>query len=516
MDTKTQSAAKPVAPSASPETVTGGRTQTTLLIAIICLLALIRSLPWSLFNGYDQAKQAFTSLEMITDGVWWYPHLPTGLYATKPPLMGWISAGLYALTSWWECAWRLPSFAAFAGALLLLLAAGRKIAGTPGGYVAAAVFGLNMLSLRVAGLVRTDMLLALWILLAGLLVWTRVRKGSPWTRRDQLCFAGILLASFFTKGPVLLAFLLPSLAVFHLMERRGTRPHAWPGTWTWVLPILLFALWVVIGSLRDPRFHQWVVVREFLGNLKGGSHGLTGVNTVWQNWASPLTYPAQLLHRLFPWSIALLLWWILDRKGRQTLLNDAGARWIVTWFACGLIIMSLVPGKRADRIVPVILPLAILWAYVIRHASWNPAWRLTRWRAVQCLTITATLVWGGYTVYNQVINLPRDPALGLRRFCDRVLAWEQLNGRPAVIVGPVSDTDQALPVYLRQTKCPDLAQALAGIGREQAALILPEDRIPELDRSGLRYRIVETQASTTSSGRRHLLVTTRMNHGPDQ
>jgi 4-amino-4-deoxy-L-arabinose transferase-like glycosyltransferase len=516
MDTKTKPTANPVAPPTPLETGTGGWKQATFLIAGICLLALVRSLPWSLFNGYDQAKQAFTSLEMIRDGVWWYPHLPTGLYATKPPLMGWLSAGLYSLTGWWEGAWRLPSFAAFAGALFLLFAAGRKIAGSPGGYVVAAAFGLNMLSLRVAGLVRTDMLLALWILLAGLLIWTRVRKGSPWNRREQLCFAGLVLASLFTKGPVLPAFLLPSLAVFHLMERRGTRPHAWPGTWTWVLPFLLFSLWVVIGSLRDPQFHQLVVVREFLGNLKGGGHGVTGANNAWQNWASPLTYPAQLLHRLFPWSIALLLWWILDRKGRQRLLDDAGARWIVIWFGCGLVIMSLVPGKRADRIFPVVLPLSILWAYVIRHASWNPAWRLTRCRAVQCLTIIAATVWGGYTVYNQLINLPHDPALGLRRFCDRVLAWEQLNGRPAVIVGPVSDDDQALPVYLRQTKCPDLAQALAGTGHGQTALIVPEDRIPELDRSGLRYRIVETQTSTTSSGHRHLLVTTNINQGPDQ
>jgi 4-amino-4-deoxy-L-arabinose transferase-like glycosyltransferase len=118
-----------------------------ILIALIGLLALIRSLPWSRFDGYDQSRQAFVSLEMITEGTLWYPHSPTGVSASKPPLLGWISAGLYAITGWWECAWRLPSFAAFMVALGVLFTMGRRIAGKVGGYVAVAVFGLNMFSL---------------------------------------------------------------------------------------------------------------------------------------------------------------------------------------------------------------------------------------------------------------------------------------------------------------------------------------------------------------------------------
>ena len=74
---------------------------------IVAMLA-VRNLPWHL-DDKDQAKQAFTSFEMIAQGHWWFQHTPTGKIATKPPLAGWISAGLSPLG--WDIAWRLPGFA---------------------------------------------------------------------------------------------------------------------------------------------------------------------------------------------------------------------------------------------------------------------------------------------------------------------------------------------------------------------------------------------------------------------
>jgi len=62
--------------------------------ALAILLFLVTNLPWQL-DDYDQAKQAFTSLEMIIKGHWLYQHTPQERLATKPPLVGWVSAGLY-------------------------------------------------------------------------------------------------------------------------------------------------------------------------------------------------------------------------------------------------------------------------------------------------------------------------------------------------------------------------------------------------------------------------------------
>src|SRR5438128_12210141 len=87
------------------------------------ILFLVTNLPWQL-DDYDQAKQAFTSFEMVKEGHWLYQHTPHELVATKPPLVGWISAALFAVVRSWEIAWRLPSLvAALALAVVLFRAA---------------------------------------------------------------------------------------------------------------------------------------------------------------------------------------------------------------------------------------------------------------------------------------------------------------------------------------------------------------------------------------------------------
>jgi 4-amino-4-deoxy-L-arabinose transferase-like glycosyltransferase len=92
------------------------------IVAFIVLFFAITNIPWTL-DDYDQAKQAYTSFEMVGQGHWLYQHTPNEGVATKPPLVGWISAALFEGTRWWDGAWRLPSFFA---ALILLLLIGRE------------------------------------------------------------------------------------------------------------------------------------------------------------------------------------------------------------------------------------------------------------------------------------------------------------------------------------------------------------------------------------------------------
>src|SRR5438477_12608933 len=79
----------------------------TLTIALF----LIANLPWQL-DDYDQAKQAFTSFEMVKEGRWFYQQSPHEHLATKPPLLGWTSAAVFAATRSWDVAGRSPSLVA--------------------------------------------------------------------------------------------------------------------------------------------------------------------------------------------------------------------------------------------------------------------------------------------------------------------------------------------------------------------------------------------------------------------
>src|SRR5438046_10010739 len=107
-----------------PESFLSGRSAAWLVAMVAAILFLTTNLPWQL-DDYDQAKQAFTSFEMVKEGHWFYQHTPHERVATKPPLAGWISVGLFSLTRSWEIAWRLPSFLAAIGTCMLLFRAAR-------------------------------------------------------------------------------------------------------------------------------------------------------------------------------------------------------------------------------------------------------------------------------------------------------------------------------------------------------------------------------------------------------
>src|SRR5437764_8789336 len=233
------------------------------------LLFAVANLPWQL-DDYDQAKQAFTSFQMVKEGRWLYQQTPHEHVATKPPLVGWISAAIFAVTRSWELAWRLPSFLAAVALALILFRAAESAYGCTAGLIALSAFGLNLLTPRLATLVRTDMPLPFLIFLIGLLIWQKIRDQTDWTLRDQLCVFALLTAAMLIKGPIVYAFLLPGIGGFEWWRRRcrsdscshgavspcyelhGERldtarrlQSAWPGWWPWLASLAVFLLWVL-------------------------------------------------------------------------------------------------------------------------------------------------------------------------------------------------------------------------------------------------------------------------------
>src|SRR4249919_3649239 len=212
-----------------------------IVAALIVVLFVIANLPWQL-DDYDQAKQAFTSFEMVKEGHWLYQHTPHERVATKPPLVGWISAALFAVTRSWEIAWRLPSLVSALALAFVLFHAAKEAYGKVAAVIAVGAFGLNLLSPRLATLVRTDMPLALVIFLIGLLIWQKVRHEDEWKLRDQVYVFVLLTAVMLIKGPIVYGFLLPGIALFQWRCGRARPPgapttisaSAWPGWWPWL------------------------------------------------------------------------------------------------------------------------------------------------------------------------------------------------------------------------------------------------------------------------------------------
>src|SRR4051794_15152139 len=139
------------------------------LILIGLAVVLVTNLPWNL-DEYDQAKQAYTSYEMVNQGHWLYQHTPRGRLATKPPLVGWISAATYEVTRSWPLAWVLPSLLSAVVMAVLIARHTNSIFGPALSLVACSAFLFNLLTPRLATLARTDMPLALVVFAVGCLI----------------------------------------------------------------------------------------------------------------------------------------------------------------------------------------------------------------------------------------------------------------------------------------------------------------------------------------------------------
>ena len=361
--------------------------------AIAVVLFLTTNLPWQL-DDYDQAKQAFTSFEMVKEGHWFYQHTPHERVATKPPLAGWISVGLFSLTRSWEIAWRLPSFLAAIATLILLFRAARSTYGTIAGLVALSAFSLNLLSPRLATLVRTDMPLALAIFIIGFLIWKKIRMREVWNSHDRLWIFALLTAAMLIKGPIVYAFLLPGIAAFQLWRRKRGVASAWCGWWPWLAAFGIFLVWVIGGIFSEPDFFNQVVVREFAARFGGEIHR-----------AQPLYfYFPHLLLKFFPWSVLMIAIAVIDLRSRQWRIGAAFREmspevlWLVCWSLGGLIALSIIPSKRVDRIFPVIPPFCLLLAAQIGKMSFREQLRerVYQWSAAALLL--SILVTSGYTI----------------------------------------------------------------------------------------------------------------------
>ena len=445
-----------------------------LLAALMFALFSAANLPWQL-DDYDQAKQAWTSYEMITEGHWFYQRTSDdqGL-ATKPPLTGWISAAIFAVARSWDVAWRLPSLLCAILIAVVLFRNATRVYGSIAGIIAFAAFGLNLLSPRLATLVRSDMPLALVIFLIGLLIWEKIRKREAWTKRDRLSMFVFLTAGMLIKGPIVYAFLLPGIAFFQWRSRKTNGPSLWCGWWPWLASLAIFLLWVIGGLIWVPRFFDLVIVREFLARFGEVGEHVHRAHSI-------LFYLPHLLQKFLPWSVLMIAMAIVDLHSRRWKIRAAFREmssetfWLLCWSLGGLIAMSIIPSKRVDRIFPVIPPLCLLLgAQTARILEGGREWmRPFRWLAAAL--IIACLLTIGYGA-SRIVSGYRDHRDALSIFGRQVRELGAANHWRYEAVG---STDEGLPLYLTRPHFLKRDRAVtAWNAGEIDALAVPENEMP--------------------------------------
>jgi 4-amino-4-deoxy-L-arabinose transferase-like glycosyltransferase len=480
--------------------------------AITIFLFLIANLPWQL-DDYDQAKQAFTSFQMIKEGRWFYQQTPHEHVATKPPLIGWISAGLFTMTRSWDVAWRSPSFLAAIAMAILLFRAASSAYGTIAGLIAFGAFGLNLLTPRLATLVRTDMPLAFVIFLIGVLIWKKIREGAAWKSHDRFYLFALLTVAMLIKGPIVYAFLLPGIlldavavALWATRSPRTARrlQSAWSGSWPWVASLGVFLLWVIGGILLQSGFFNEVVMREFLARFGETVHR-----------PQPLYfYLPHLLHKFAPWSVLMIALAIVGLRSRNWRLPSAFREmspetfWLLCWSAGGLIVMSLIPSKRVDRIFPVVPPLCLLLAAQVSGRISAPRRPVAKaWRPYVVVALMfAILFTGSYTI-SKVVTGYRNHRDALVVFGRKVCHEAEVNHWRYEVI---SAKDEGLLLYLRKTHFiePDRAQGEWNDGNLDA-LVVSTEKAPAVMPQLQGAAVSQLKSNQTRDGREtgYVLIT---------
>jgi 4-amino-4-deoxy-L-arabinose transferase-like glycosyltransferase len=288
----------------------------------------------------------------------------------------------------------------------------------------------------------------------------------------------LLTASMFIKGPIVFAFLLPGIVLFQWLAGKRRGANAWCGWWPWIASLALFSVWGICGIKFVPGFYEEVVVKEFLGRFSQTVHRSQPV----------LYYLPHMLQKFAPWSVLILALGVLSfrrtRSGIRNLFRQTtpDTLWLVCWSLGGLVVMSLVPSKRVDRIYPVVPPLCLLLAAQIAGGFRikETDERVLQWSAAAL--IFSIVFTGSYTAAKMRSDY-RDQADHLEVFSRAVneqavahhWRYEVISGRGGGYEGMLLYLQK--PHFLK----PDEA-VREWNGGALDALVVPKDKISELMR----------------------------------
>lgn len=326
----------------------------------------------------DEGEYAAAVAAMRAGGDWVVPTLNGRLYLEKPILVYWAMAGSQALVGDNEIGARLPSaLAGFALVLavgLLVWRCGRRASL---GALAAAALAFCPLYVLVTRACLTDTLLSLWTTLALMAVFLALESETPAGRKWWLMAWAALGLGFLTKGPVALAVVLPSAALYALIQGRFFQALR-SARWLWGVLIFLVInlpwyglVWWKLGDRFIDAFFISQNLRRFSETLLGHGGGL-------------VYYLPVLLLGAFPFAAAALpeLGRALFQNPRAQRREDPLSRLhllAAVSLLVVLVVFSLAATKQINYIVPALPFLAMLAACQLRRLAVGQAHGRLAW-----------------------------------------------------------------------------------------------------------------------------------------
>ncbi|WP_018717397.1 ArnT family glycosyltransferase [Arhodomonas aquaeolei] len=374
----------------------------------------------------DETRYAGVALEMWQGGDFLVPRINGAFYAQKPPLLFWLmQAGwaAFGVSDWWpRVAVALCSLAA-AGLTVRLAALlwperprVRRIAPVM-------LMGTGLWAVW-APAVMFDVLLTVCVLIA--LVGVAELAGGH-TRRGPLLLALGLGLGILAKGPVVLVHVLPTALLAPLWYSGGA------GGWRrWYAHIGLAVIggaaialaWAVPAAIRGgPAYAETIFWGQSAGRMV---NSFAHARPWW--W-----YLAVLPLLVFPWIGWLSGWRTLARLRPR---REAGTGLLVSWLVTAFVTFTLISGKQAHYLLPLLPGLALLMA-----------------RGIDELGETVSRWWDAL------------PAAGGMLLAAGITLWPHLGAVPESAPGWVAEVPLWLPAALVLIALGMLAPAARPVGR---------------------------------------------------
>ncbi|WP_375418589.1 ArnT family glycosyltransferase [uncultured Hymenobacter sp.] len=320
-----------------------------------------------------EARNFTAAREMAAGGSWLIPTMNGALRVAKPPLPTWAVASLQKLTGLTQDPGLLRLPAAVLSTLLVLFFWGlaRELTrGLPGeaeapgrtAWLAALVLATTLLVITVGREGHWDIFASsllvgsLWALARAWRVAAE-RAGKDW---GWFGLSGLLLgASMLSKGPVApYAILLPFLLSFGL---RRLNPARGPLRGRRAGLLLALAIGLAVGTawpLYLAVQHTVAPAALAVARTEVTSWSERHVQPFWDYWNFPvfagIWTPVALLALAVPFA--------RRRAGRYIPYPPA-----LAWLLIGFLLLSLVPEKKERYLLPLMPPLALLIAGLLRH-----------------------------------------------------------------------------------------------------------------------------------------------------
>ncbi len=330
-------------------------------LATFCLLgALLFFVGLEQPGFYDnEGRYAEVAREMLLTGDWLTPHMNGEVFLNKPPLMFWLTAGVFRLAGFTEAA-RSVSGLATLFTLLLLYDLGRRLWKPAAGLWSTAIFLTMSLTTVEARSLRPDALLTVLLCLT---LWGVVRIRQAEERRDPVGMAALwggVGVAVMTKG--LLGLALPVLAfapALLLARETGEVRYylRWPGL---LLAAALVLPWhLAAGVVNEGFWWDYVVNQHFLVFFDRKFPRDHIPHPLWFTWP---VFTA----RLFPWVLLLPAAWLL--QVRHARAAGTAVDWLpLTWFGAIFLFFSSAMGRLEHHFIPAVPAAALLVGNYCAH-----------------------------------------------------------------------------------------------------------------------------------------------------